>query len=290
MYRAGVDIGGMSIKMGILDERTMEVVWKREIANPKMEYRELCRAVRDEIAASGYAESIRALGAAVPGEVDPEAGVVGRAYNLGFRDVPLRAELAGLFDAVPVSLCNDADAAVVAEVRHGALAGTQVALLLTIGKGVGGGIVLNGDLFKGGGGHSSEPGHMLLRYGGKPCTCGARGCVEAYCAATRLAADGQRAQLGNTAKDVFDAVARGDCTAREILAAYIDDLAAAIASMANLLDPEIVVIGGGISAAGDSLFKPLQAAVNEKTFARRTYRVIPVANGNNAGFIGAALL
>lgn len=290
MYRAGVDIGGTSIKMGVLDDATMETVWFREIPTPQRGYEDICRAVYDAIAGSGYGDKIRAFGAAVPGEVDAEAGVVVRAYNLGFRDVPLRAAFAALFDAVPVSICNDADAAVVAEARCGALAGTQTAVLLTIGTGVGGGIVLNGGLFKGGQGRGSEPGHMLFRYGGKACTCGARGCIEAYCAATRLAEDAKQAQLGDDAKAVFTAVARGERAAQEILACYIDDLAAAVASIANLLDPQVVVIGGGISAAGDLLFGPLQEAVNEKAFAQRAYRVVPAANGNNAGLIGAALL
>ncbi len=290
MYRAGVDIGGTGIKMGILDDLTMEKLWFKEIPTPQSGYEDICRAVRDAIADSGYGEKIRAFGAAVAGEVDAEAGVVVRSYNLGFRDVPLRAVFADLFDAVPVSLCNDADAAIVAEARCGALAGTQAAVLLTIGTGVGGGVVLNGSLFKGGQGHGSEPGHMLLRYGGKQCTCGARGCIEAYCAATRLAEDAKRAQLGNDAKDVFNAAARGERAAQEILASYIDDLAAAVASIANLLGPEIVVIGGGISAAGELLFGPLQAAVSQKTFAKRKYSIVPAVNGNNAGWIGAALL
>lgn len=292
MYRVGIDIGGTSVKMGMVAASSLEKVWGKEISNPGQGYEQLCRIIHEEIvsAAGANKQKIKSVGIAIPGELDREAGVVKSAFNLDFFDVPLKAEFEKLFGGTPVKLCNDAEAAVNGEMRCGALRGKKNALMLTIGTGVGGGIVFEGRLFEGGCGRGAEPGHMLLKYGGEQCTCGAFGCVEAYCSASWVERQGERAGFRAGAKAVFDAAQAGNAKAAAIIAEFTDHLAAAIASAANLLDPEVIVIGGGVSGAGEYLFEPLQAAVNQKAFADRTYRVLPAETGNDAGWIGAALL
>ena len=258
MYRVGIDIGGTNVKIGILEAPSGEIVWKKEISNPQKGYQHLGRAVYDEIYGSGCIEKIEAVGIAVPGEIDRDTGTVISAFNLDFFNVPLKSEFEQLFHGISVKLCNDGEAAIIGELSCGALKGKKNAIMLTIGTGVGGGIVFEGRLFRGGHGRGSEPGHILLKYRGKKCTCGAFGCVEAYCSAKWIEEQGEKAGFEGGAKAVFEAAENGDVKAGAIISEFIDNLAAAIASIANLLDPEAVVIGGGVGCAGDFLFKPLQ--------------------------------
>ena len=178
--------------------------------------------------------------------------------------------------------------------------------MLTLGTGLGGGIILNGKMFNGGMNHGVELGHAYLVDGGEPCTCGNHGCMEAYCAASALTREGRRAMQAHpesmlaektgsdpakiTPKLVTDCAKAGDPAATAVFDDYIEHLSSACASIYNILDPEVLALGGGLSAAGPFLFPPLQDKVSKKCFYSTRGKLVPAVLGNEAGMIGAALL
>lgn len=293
MLRFGFDIGGTNIAAGIIDEDN-RLIAKASVRFPRGDGTDAvvraCKALYCSILeqAERHENEISGVGVAVPGSVDIDNGVVIDAHNLGFHHTPLGALLADALKK-PVYLINDADAATLAEQRTGALIGTNTSALITIGTGIGGGLIINGELFRGGRKNGTEPGHMVLRNGGRHCTCGVDGCAETYCSATRLATDGKAFDCPS-AKDVIDAAKNGDGKALELFRAYIDDLGSYIASIVNLLDPERIAIGGGVCGAGSFLLDPLQADVERKCFFENCPRIVIASAGNDAGIIGAGLI
>lgn len=310
MYRVGFDIGGTNIAAGIVDDSHAIIARKTwpfkkeaypgELAETVAEMtRALCRA-------AGLQKTPASLGIAVPGSIDPEAEHVLDAYNLGLHNVPLRAQVRAHFPGLPVFLANDADAAALAELYAGAFRGAKNAVLFTLGTGVGGGVILNGKLWRGGMGHGVELGHMVLDLEGELCTCGTRGCIETRCAATTLIREAREALVKGApgllfaqacgdparvdAKLVVDCAREGDETALIIFARYIDALSSAVVSIIHLLDPEVVAIGGGVSLAGDFLFQPLVERVRKKCYFSEFARIVPARLGNDAGIVGAAIL
>ena len=249
---------------------------------------------------------LESVGIVVPGSIDQTGERVIDAYNLGFHDVPLKALVQEAFEGVPVYLANDANGAALAELYAGAFRGCRTAVLLTLGTGLGGGIIFGGHMFNGGMNQGVELGHMYLVNGGEHCTCGNDGCMEAYCAASALARDGKRAMLEHPesliaaraggaadavdAKLVIDCAKEGDETAKEVFDRYIDSLSSACASIYNLLDPEVIAIGGGVCGAGEFLFAPLRERTTGKCFYKTHGKLIPAELGNDAGMIGAAML
>ena len=293
MLRFGFDIGGTNIAAGILDEEN-RLIEKGSVRFPRgcgtdAVVSECAGLYREIVARSGKDESeIVGVGVAVPGSVDPQNGVVIDAHNLGFHHTPLRQLLSDALQK-PVVLINDADAATLAEHRIGALIGTKTAILVTIGTGIGGGLILNGELFRGGRGNGTEPGHMVLRNGGRQCSCGIKGCAETYCSASRLAADGNAFECSN-AKETIDAAKQGNEQAMELFRSYVDDLGSYLASIVNLLDPEKIAIGGGVCGAGSFLLDPLRADVEKKCFFETCPEIVVASAGNDAGIIGACLI
>ena len=293
MLRFGYDIGGTNIAAGIIDEEN-RLIAKDSVKFPRGEDTEavvsvcvnLYHAILDRFAIKE--EDIAGVGVAVPGSVSPKDGIVIDAHNLGFHHTPL-ASLIGDRLQKKVVLINDADAATVAEHRIGALTGTNTAMLITIGTGIGGGLIMNGDLYRGGRDNGTEPGHMVLRNGGRHCTCGINGCAETYCSATRLGKDGS-AFGKNTAKEVIEAAKQGDAEALALFRSYIDDFGSYIASVINLLDPERIAIGGGVSGAGSFLLDPLRRDVEQKCFFETCPEIVLASAGNDAGIIGACLI
>ena len=249
---------------------------------------------------------VESLGAVVPGSIDAAGETVVDAHNLNFHNVPLRKILSDAFPGIPVYIANDANGAALAELYTGAFVGCKTGVLLTLGTGLGGGIILNGKMFNGGMNHGVELGHAYLVDGGEPCTCGNLGCMEAYCAASALTRDGRRAmqahpesmlaeQTGGdpgkiTPKLVTDCAKAGDAAAKAVFDTYIEHLSSACASVYNILDPEVLAIGGGLSAAGPFLFDPLQEKVSKKCFYATRGKLVPAVLGNEAGMVGAALL
>lgn len=331
MYNVGIDIGGTNIKIGLVDEMG-KLVAKTKFPFEKKSYEFVCTQMADavytlvkemQVSARGlsakacgdkktceiiYAsmnELINSIGIAVPGSVDVVRGVVINAYNLDFFNVPLKEEMQKHFPDIDIYLANDADAAALAELHAGVFVGKQTAVLITIGTGTGGGLIIGGKMHSGGNGRGCELGHMSLRYGGAPCTCGNSGCIESYCSATWLKEAGVKAGLSPEkdavssgfeadrlidAKAVIDLAKSGNKTALAIFDEFVDNLSSAIASICSLLDPEIVALGGGVSEAGEFLYEPLKVKVSEKNFFKADYEIVPAALGNDAGMIGAAFL
>ena len=308
MFEIGVDIGGTNIKYGLVNV-ALEIVAHGSIPFPKTTAEDmadkLAAALRAMLAEQGVTE-IGSIGIVVPGSIDRSGEVVIAAYNLGFHDVPLRAIMQTRFPGVPVYIANDANGAALAELYKGAFVGCKTAVLFTLGTGFGGGIILDGKMFNGGMNHGVELGHAYLVDGGEPCTCGNLGCMEAYCAASALTRDGRRAmqahpesmlteQTGGdpgkiTPKLVTDCAKAGDAAAKAVFDTYIEHLSSACASVYNILDPEVLAIGGGLSAAGPFLFDPLQEKVSKKCFYATRGKLVPAVLGNEAGMVGAALL
>lgn len=293
MMRFGYDIGGTNIAAGILDEND-RLIAKGSVRFPRGcgndAVIDACAELYQSIVAqAGIApEDIAGVGVAVPGSVDPKNGIVIDAHNLGFHHTPLR-EMLSARTAKPVYLINDADAATLAEHRIGALKGTSTAMLVTIGTGIGGGLILNGELFCGGRGNGTEPGHMVLCNGGRHCTCGIDGCAETYCSATRLVKDGSEFGCAS-AKDLVEKAKNGEKKALDVFESYVDDLGSYLASIVNLLDPEKIAIGGGVCGAGSFLLDPLRENVKRKCFFETCSEIVVASAGNDAGIIGACLL
>lgn len=306
MYQIGIDIGGTSIKLGLVDEQ-LQIVRRSSVPFRCVGGDGVADIIREEVltlmAQTPAIDKVGSIGVVVPGSLDKTQSIVLDAHNLDFHNVPFRAQLQARFPGTPVYLANDADGAALAELGRGAFKGCQTAVLLTLGTGVGGGVILGGKPFTGGEKRGAELGHMTLVNGGERCTCGNCGCVESYCSATALIRDGARAAQEHpesllaqgdisaiTAKTVIDCAKQGDETAKAVFDRYVDHLAAACISVVHILDPEVIAIGGGVSHAGDFLFEPLRKLAQEKCFFSEMGRIVPAAMGNDAGIVGAAML
>ena len=264
----------------------------------------MCRAVELALDKAGLTPAdCASIGVGAPGTCDPERGVVVRAYNLNWFDVPVCAMLTAHF-GLPARLSNDANCAALAETVAGAAVGCRNMVLITLGTGVGGGIIVDGRIVSGLGGAGGEPGHSLLVLDGEPCTCGRRGCWEVYASATALIRQGREAAAAHptsllnrypelTGRDVFDAADAGDEAAQAVLERYYVYVAAGITDLVNILSPEMVLIGGGISRQGERLLRPIRRYVAANCFGgeSRPQPIIQAAQlGNEAGIIGAAAL
>ena len=308
MYRIGIDLGGTNIAVGVVDDHHRIVA---EASLPAGAHRpaeqvgaDMCRAVELALDKAGLTPAdCASIGVGTPGTCDPERGVVVRAYNLNWFDVPVCAMLTAHF-GLPARLSNDANCAALAETVAGAAVGCRNMMLITLGTGVGGGIIVDGRIVSGLGGAGGEPGHSLLVLDGEPCTCGRRGCWEVYASATALIRQGREAAAAHptsllnrypelTGRDVFDAADAGDEAAQAVLERYYVYVAAGITDLVNILSPEMVLIGGGISRQGERLLRPIRRYVAANCFggAKRLQPVIQAAQlGNEAGIIGAAAL
>ena len=308
MYRIGIDLGGTNIAVGVVNDR-YEIVARRSVPTgaerPAEEViRDMGDAVEEALRQAGLtAADCASMGVGSPGACDPQTGVVKRAYNLNWFDVPVCRMLHQRF-GIPVRLGNDANCAALAEVVAGAAVGCQDMVLITLGTGVGSGIISRGKILSGLRGGAGEAGHMLLVLDGEPCTCGRRGCWEAYASATALIRQGKAAAAAHpasllnrypdlTGRDVFDAADAGDAAAQAVLERYYVYVAAGITNLVNILSPEMVLIGGGISRQGERLLAPVRRYVAANCFGgdARPQPVIQAARlGNEAGIIGAAAL
>ena len=308
MYRIGIDLGGTNIAVGVVDDHPRIVA---EASLPAGAHRpaeqvvaDMCRAVELALDKAGLTPAdCASIGVGTPGTCDPERGVVVRAYNLNWFNVPVCAMLTAHF-GLPARLSNDANCAALAETVAGAAVGCRNMVLITLGTGVGGGIIVDGKLVSGMGGAGGEPGHSLLVLDGEPCTCGRRGCWEVYASATALIRQGREAAAAHptsllnqypelTGRDVFDAADAGDAAAQAVLERYYVYVAAGITELVNILSPEMVLIGGGISRQGERLLRPIRRYVAANCFGgeNRPQPIIQAAQlGNEAGIIGAAAL
>ncbi|MEU0937670.1 ROK family protein [Embleya sp. NPDC005971] len=303
----GLDIGGTKIAGGVVT-RSGEILRHLRIPTPPgrdgtpLALLDLITRLRAEYPA------IEAVGVGAAGMVEWPAGLLRWAPNNDYQELPLRAlliERTGL----PVVVENDANAAAWAEARLGRGAGHDNVVVLTVGTGIGGGLILDGALYRGHTGIGSEVGHIIVNpAGGDVCGCGATGCLEAQASGTALgrmareavAADPEGALAGYatgpdrvTGETVFAAAEQGDPTARALFDRLGFWLGTGIASLVNIFDPEIVVIGGSLGATGEHLFRPTRAGFERFVVAREHRKVppiVPASLGTEAGIVGAALL
>ena len=302
----GIDVGGTKIAGGVVDEAGRILATARR-ESPATDSDAIERAIEDLVAELRAGHDVQAVGVGAAGFVDSGRSTVLFAPNLAWRDEPLRADLEKRID-LPIVIENDANAAAWGEFTFGAGEDVEDSLLVTVGTGVGGGIVLNGQLHRGAFGVAAEIGHMRVVPGGRICGCGNKGCWEQYASGTALVRDTkEHAREGSLiARSLVDraggvenisgpliteAARDGDSFAREQLAVLGRWLGEGIASLAAILDPAVVVIGGGVSEAGDLLLEPIREHYRANLTGRH-YRpeleVRAAMLGNKAGRIGAA--
>ena len=234
--------------------------------------------------------TVRGAGVAVPGIVDEATGRAVYSANLGWRDLDLAATLAERL-ALPVALGHDVRAGARAEVAVGAARGVRDVVFVPVGTGIAGAVICAGEALSGGG-FAGEIGHLVVRPGGEVCRCSGRGCLETVASAasiaTRFAARSGHRAAG--AADVVRWLDQGDPTAREVWDEAVDALADALAATATLVAPELIVLGGGLSQAGDRLLTPLRTRLDQRLTFQRHPRLVRAALGDRAGCLGAGLL
>ena len=315
MYNIGVDLGGTNIAIGIVDEN-YKIVLKDKVPTrterPTSEIIDdmanLCVSLVERLGITfddiGYA------GIAAPGSIDPVNGVVRYANNIKMSNYPIADELKKRIPLKKVYLENDANAAALAEAKAGAGKGLNDVIMITLGTGVGGGIVIGGKLYSGFNYAGAELGHTVIEANGRPCTCGRKGCFEAYSSATGLI-NMTKEKLAETKDTVmwemvggdinktsgrtaFDASRKGDKAGQEVVDMYIAYLACGLANMINIFQPEVLCIGGGVCGEGDYLLNPLKELIKANTYGyerqERNTELKIAELGNDAGIIGAASL
>ncbi len=308
MYAIGIDIGGTKIA-GALVSEDGQIVREHKVPTPATDPEAIANAVVELVTELSTGVEVEAVGVAAAGFVDSERSTILYSPNLSWRNEPFKAELASRL-GIPVFIENDANAAGWAEYRFGAGRGVKHMIMLTIGTGVGGAIIVDGHMVRGGFGIAAELGHINVVPDGVLCGCGQRGCLESYGsgtallkAAKQLVASGApeakrlaelEAEVGSlSGVEVYRAIQERDPGALALLTELGTVLGRAVASLVAVLDPELVVIGGGVSAAGDLLLEPIRKAYLEHLPARGfrpELRIEAATLVNDAGVVGAAEL
>jgi len=313
MYYIGIDLGGTNIAVGLVDEEG-KIIHKDSV--PTLNEREYPEIIKDMamlslkvIEDSGVSlKEVKSIGIGSPGTPNSEEGILVYANNLKFRNVPMRAEIQKYID-LPVYLDNDANVAALAESVAGACKGARHSVTITLGTGVGTGVVIDGKVYSGFNNAAAEMGHMVIVVDGEQCTCGRKGCWEAYASATALIRQTKKAAVANpdslinklvagdlsriNAKVPFDAARQGDRVGLQIVEEYMKYLAEGLANVINIFQPEIIAIGGGISKEGEYLLAPLRKLVSERIYTVEGVpqtRIVAAQLGNDAGIVGAAML
>lgn len=313
MYYIGIDIGGTNLKAGLVDENYQIVATKKmplHFQSMEQMGETLARMAMDLVEEYGISRSqVASVGMGFPGLVDNKHGVVIKTVNIPICGMPV-AEMFRRHWELPVYLGNDADCAALGEYYHCGEEKAESLILVTLGTGVGTGIILNGQIYTGFNGCAGEGGHIVIVHGGEQCTCGRRGCWERYASANALIR--QTAAAMETHKEsamwalvggdisavngrtAFEAMRSGDSTAKAVVDQYLCYLAEGLANYINIFQPEVIALGGGVShEREEDLLHPLQAMVQDMCFGReadRHTRLVKASLGNDAGIIGAALL
>ena len=313
MYRIGVDLGGTNIVAAVIDDKYQilsKVISKTNLPrSAELVCGDIIADVDRAIQNAGLQESdIESYGIGSPGVINVEKGIIVHASTFKYTNVPLR-DLLYERSGKLFYCANDANAAAYGEFVAGAGRGTKDFLAITLGSGIGGGIIINNKIYVGAGFAAGEPGHHVIIQDGETCLCGRKGCWEAYASATGLIRDTKRAMLANPdsklwtlcegdlnkidGKAVFDARDLGDDTAAKLIRNYLLYLGTGIANLIKILQPEILCIGGGISNQGQNLINELEEVMKGRDFQETNTRVtkLRIAElGNDAGLIGAAFL
>ena len=314
MIRIGMDIGGAGIQMGIVNEQGTILAKDGVVTRTDIPFEEqisqMAACALNLMDKNGYTlQDLASVGAGVPGVADQRTGIIPKCVNLGWENVPFREEMSKHFGGRPVFIDNDATVAGLAESVAGVSAGTSSSVFITLGTGVGGGIILNGRVWNGAHGIGSEIGHMILELDGEPCTCGNKGCLERYCSATAiirqarqllqfhpesLMMDMCKGDLNAVdARLVFEAAKQQDPCAVKVFRRYVTCLAQAINTITAILDPEMIVLGGGVSKSGNFLLDAVREEVPKYALFKDAFplpRIELARLGTDAGIIGAAML
>ncbi len=308
MYRIGIDLGGTNIAVGVVNAQ-YEIIAHHSVPtlaqrSAEEVIRDMGDAVETVLAKAGLtAADCESIGIGSPGTCDSEKGIVARAYNLGWFNVPICEMLRERF-GIPARLSNDANCAALAETVAGAAIGCKNMVLITLGTGVGGGIIIDGKIYAGMRSAGAELGHTLLVLDGEQCSCGRRGCWETYASATALIRQAEKAAAEHpqsllaqveqmTGLAVFQAADKGDAAAQAVIDRYCVYVAAGFTDLVNSLAPEMILLGGGISRQGERLLAPIREYVVNNCFGQKDGAVPVIAAaklGNEAGIIGAAAL
>jgi glucokinase len=285
----GLDIGGTKIAAGVVDPEggVHGFVTTPTDASSETGLLRLFELGRQAVSEAGL--EIDAVGIGCGGPLDSANGVLVAPLHLpGWRDVPITALATEVFGR-PAVLDNDAVAAAAGEHRYGAGRGARNMVYLTVSTGVGGGVILDGELHRGPSGNGGELGHVTVDWHGRRCRgCGRRGCLEAYCSGTSIAERAQEAGMdGASAADVAQAALAGNPVAAELWDETCEALACGIISIANLFEPELVVLGGGVVRTGEQLLGPVRERVAEHVIGP-PLRIVAAASGDAVGVVGAA--
>lgn len=311
-YFIGIDLGGTNVKTALVDRAGKIIVEdSRPTAAPGQPEKvsgDMVGAIVEVVKQSGLEkEQVLGIGIGCPGTVDPVNGVVIYSNNLDWHNYPLRDVLQDK-TWMPVYMGNDANVAALGEVMAGSAKDAQSAIVVTLGTGVGSGVVFGSDILTGYNSAAAEFGHMVIVHGGEQCTCGRRGCLEAYTAAPGLIRDTKRAMQANPdslmwkvcpdidmvdGRTSFEAKDMGDAAAQKVVDDYVGYLACGLANMINGLQPEIISLGGGVANQGENLLGPLREKVFEEVYGgkgEKHTRIELCTLGYKAGLIGAAML
>ncbi|WP_121611807.1 ROK family glucokinase [Mesobacillus foraminis] len=313
-WLVGVDLGGTTTKIAFISFYG-EILNKWEIPTDKSNEgknipTDIAKAIDHKLDELGHSKNeIHGIGIGAPGPVDLTSGIIYEAVNLGWKDQYPLKDLLEVETSLPVVVDNDANVAALGEMWKGAGNGAKDLVCVTLGTGVGGGVIANGDIVHGKRGAAGEIGHITsIAVGGAPCNCGKSGCLETIASATgivRLAHEAlqkgqQEGKLGEilreygqvSAKDVFDAARNGEKSALEVIENVASHLGVALANIANTLNPEKIVLGGGVSRAGDILLRPVKENFLKHSFpsVAKSTEIAIATLGNDAGVIGAAWL
>jgi len=303
----GIDLGGTDIKGALLDTEG-NIIGKQQIATlanagPEAVAGRISRVIGElEDIGASLGKKVKGIGVGVPGLPDQAKGTVVFAPNLHWRHVPL-VEYLHRQTALPVFLENDANVAALGEQWRGAGRDSVNMIMITIGTGIGGGLILNGRLYTGSNGSAGEIGHTVIDPDGPMCSCGRRGCLETFSSATamvRMAREaidrGRKSELARIenleARDIVKAARAGDEVAVEIISRVTFYLGIGLGNLVNIFNPDTIVVGGGVSKAGDILFEPLRRTAVEWSLEAPAgaVKIVPAELGNDAGSIGAARL
>ncbi|MCR4615323.1 MAG: ROK family protein [Clostridiales bacterium] len=313
MYKIGIDLGGTNISVGVVNEKYEVVgrgVVKTKLPRSAAEIFDDMKAAADEaVKKAGITyDNIESVGVGAPGSINKSNGYIEFSNNFGFNKVPAKEMLEERFGK-PVYIDNDANCAALGEAIAGAGNGVKSFVAITLGTGVGSGIIVDGKLVNGVNGAAGEMGHMVIVVNGEQCNCGRKGCWERYASATALISQTKAAMLEDKdsimwelvggdinkvgGRTAFDAWRRGDKTATRVVNDYIYYVAVGVTNIVNTFQPDVVCIGGGISNEGDNLIKPVAEHVARERYsvhAEIQTKIMKAQLGNDAGIIGSALL
>lgn len=312
-YYVGIDLGGTNIVAGVVDENyniISKASTKTNCPRPEKEIADDMAKMALQAVKNANLEisDIEWIGIGTPGIANSATGIIERANNLGFVNTPMVKYIKETIDK-PVFIENDANAAAYGEFVAGAAKEARNAICVTLGTGVGAGIIIDGKIYSGSNYAGAEIGHTVIEVDGAECSCGRKGCFEAYSSATGLIRMSKEAMEKSpdsimnkmaqekggkvTARTSFDAMRAGDKSAKEVVDKYIKYLAAGITNTINIFQPDILCIGGGVCNEGDPLLLPVKALVENEDFAKNSEKrtkIVIAKLGNDAGIIGAAFL